>query len=225
MTDRVPLRGRDRTVHHARLYMELLESFVDLPENSPDPVLDEPAGETRLPPRFVEEGYLTVHPGSAYGAAKRWPTELLNEFLGLYLEGEGGRVVVVGVQREKDLAREAVQGLPEQRIENRVGDTSLEELMSVLARSRGVVANDSGVMHLAAALGVPTVGIFGSTDPELTAPLGPRTRVMYRDVSCSPCFERTCPLDEDRYRCLTEISPQSVLEVLENLLAPRSATA
>lgn len=90
--------------------------------------------------------------------------------------------------------------------------------MAFLKLSQGTVANDSGIMHLSAALGTPTLGIFGSSSPDLTSPLGPRTDHVYENVECSPCFERYCPLDEDRYRCLESIESDLVIDRFMELL-------
>jgi heptosyltransferase-2 len=90
--------------------------------------------------------------------------------------------------------------------------------MTVLTHSNGTVANDSGIMHLSAALGTPTLGIFGSSSPALTSPIGETTDYLYENVECSPCFERTCPLDEDRYKCLRRIKPDTVVDSFLSLL-------
>ena len=83
------------------------------------------------------------------------------------------------------------------------GETSLRQLLALMARCRLIIANDSGPMHLAAALGVPLIAIFGSTDERATGPIGSRVRVVKRDVECSPCGRRECPID---FRCMHELS-------------------
>jgi len=104
--------------------------------------------------------------------------------------------------------------LPE--AENRVGKTTLAQFMAALVSTRLVLCNDSGAMHLASALGVRTVAIFGSTEPALTGPLGPRTVVLRHHVPCSPCFLRDCPLD---FACMTQIKPALVLAAADKLAA------
>jgi heptosyltransferase-2 len=93
------------------------------------------------------------------------------------------------------------------------GETGVGELIALLSHCDAFAGNDSGAMHLAAALGKPTVGIFGSTNPARTAPLGARTQVIYRGVECSPCLDRTCRFGH--YRCLREIEPGEVARALQ----------
>jgi len=95
------------------------------------------------------------------------------------------------------------------------GRTSLAELMALVARCQLVVTNDSGPMHLAAALGVPQVAIFGSSSPEATGPWSPAARVVRQSVACSPCFRRRCPID---FRCMERVTVEQVLEAAGDLL-------
>jgi ADP-heptose:LPS heptosyltransferase len=101
------------------------------------------------------------------------------------------------------------------RQSNLIGKTTLGELMDRLSECALLLTNDTGTMHLAAALGVPVVAIFGSTEPQLTAPLGPGHRILRHPVECSPCFLRTCPLD---FRCMNAVTVKEATEaVLETL--------
>ncbi|MGH7896696.1 MAG: glycosyltransferase family 9 protein, partial [Candidatus Binatia bacterium] len=95
------------------------------------------------------------------------------------------------------------------------GETTIGELAALLSLSAGFAGNDSGTMHLAGALGIPTVGLFGSTDPDRTGPLGPRTCVVYRRIECSPCLARTCRFGH--YECLKRIAADEVVEALAGL--------
>ncbi|MCP4668522.1 MAG: glycosyltransferase family 9 protein, partial [Deltaproteobacteria bacterium] len=98
---------------------------------------------------------------------------------------------------------------------NLCGRTSLGEAMGVIQECQIFVTNDSGLMHVASALGVPTVAIFGSTDPIATGPRGPGTRIVKHDVSCAPCLRPECPTD---YRCLLSIEPEEVWEEMVGLM-------
>lgn len=100
---------------------------------------------------------------------------------------------------------------------NRVGKTKLAELITDLRTCRLLVTNDTGTMHLAAAIGVPTVSIFGSTEPVLTGPLGPQHTVIRHHVPCSPCFKRECPFGH--YDCMTKVSPDQVAAAVRQYLA------
>jgi heptosyltransferase-2 len=219
LTDRVPLEGDDRQIHHARLYFKLLEDVLEEPDEltvtglSPPDHQDRPTPKTagpqdRLTPKT---DYLTFHPGSAYGPAKRWPPDLFGPFLKTVLENTDYTLVALGVEDERPIAQKIIDHLDRDRVVNLVGETSLEEVMTVLNHSNGTLANDSGIMHLSAALGTPTLGIFGSSSPDLTSPIGKTTDYLYENVECSPCFERTCPLDEDRYKCLRRINSDKVV--------------
>jgi heptosyltransferase-2 len=95
------------------------------------------------------------------------------------------------------------------------GKTSLETLIGVLAESYLMITNDSGPMHIAAALGVPTVAIFGSTDERVTSPCGPRTRIVKHHVECSPCLLRDCPID---HRCMKGVTAESVCRAARELI-------
>ena len=99
---------------------------------------------------------------------------------------------------------------------NRIGRTTLDQLMDELAGCDALLTNDTGTMHLAAFLGVPTVAIFGSTEPELTSPLGDFHQVLRHKVDCSPCFLRECPID---FRCMTRIEPAEAAAALREVLA------
>ena len=98
---------------------------------------------------------------------------------------------------------------------NRIGQTTLDELISELRDCRALLTNDTGTMHLAALLGVPVVAIFGSTEPQLTGPLGDGHIVLRRHVECSPCFLRECPID---FRCMKEVTTQEVVNAMKSIL-------
>ena len=105
-------------------------------------------------------------------------------------------------------------------VENRIGKTSLDGLMDELGACDALLTNDTGTMHLAAFLGVPTVAIFGSTDPDRTSPLGDFHRILRHRVPCSPCFLRECPID---FPCMTGIAPAEAAAALREVLAPSPA--
>src|SRR5262249_37411188 len=117
------------------------------------------------------------------------------------------RFVVFGVANDEAMGRTIENALGTENCENRIGRTSLAELMNELQQCDLLLTNDTGTMHLAGWLGVPLVAIFGSTDPVATGPLSPRARVLRHQVECSPCFLRECPLD---LRCLKSIGVDEV---------------
>ena len=154
--------------------------------------------ETRA--RFgIEDRYAVLCPGAEYGPAKRWP------YFRELAERIGMPVVVLGSSSD----REAAAGI---RGTDLTGRTSLDEAIRLIAGAALVVSNDSGLMHVAAALGRPQVALFGSSSPEHTPPASDRARVLWLRLECSPCFERECPLGH--FRCMKEISVEQVLKLL-----------
>ena len=158
---------------------------------------------------------LAIAPGARYGPAKRWAPERFAEVARTWLAGGAARtaVLVGGAEDAAETGAVRAASAPGARLLDWTGRTSLPELLALLAGATAVVANDSGVAHLAAAAGRPTVAIFGSTDPRWTGPRGPHARVVTRPPACSPCFLRTCRIAE-RYLCLRAIAPEDALEAL-----------
>jgi heptosyltransferase-2 len=153
-------------------------------------------------------------PGAEYGPAKRWLPERFAEAVRLVHETTGCEWKIVGVEKDRPIA-DVIIATASVPCTDLVGQTSLAQLMDELRACDLLLTNDTGTMHLAAFLGVPTVSIFGSTEPRLTGPLGPSHRVIRHHVDCSPCFLRDCPLD---FRCMKAIEvPEVVAAVLAAL--------
>ncbi len=157
--------------------------------------------------------FIVMAPGAAYGPAKKWPEDYYRA-LAKKLVKEGFRVLVVGKGEERALGDYIQDNLKE--VYNLCGVTEITLLAGILKLSVLLVSNDSGLMHLGAALKLPQIAIFGSTDPLLTGPLNPKAKVLKISIDCSPCFERTCP--KGHYHCLKAITPEEVLEEIKNLL-------
>ena len=159
--------------------------------------------------------YLVLNPGAAYGSAKRWHEDRF-AVVADTLAGELGLdVALIGSEAERAIA-EQIQDRMKTKAAVLSGKTSLETLIGVLAESSLLITNDSGPMHIAAALGVPTVAVFGSTDDTVTGPCGPRTRVVKHAVECSPCLLRECPID---HRCMNAINAEDVCRAAHELLS------
>jgi heptosyltransferase-2 len=154
-----------------------------------------------------------LSPGAIFGEAKRWPSKRFARIGDWAVERWGARVVVMGSEKEMDICR-GLSDFMENRPVNLCGRTSLGEAMGVISRCRFFVTNDSGLMHMAAALSVPTVAVFGSTDPVATGPRGPNTRIVKHDIKCAPCLKATCPGD---FRCMLSIEPEEVWDAMEAL--------
>ena len=156
-------------------------------------------------------------PGAEYGPAKRWPRENFVELAKALQSQWEAEIILLGGHHDAQITgplAKAVGG----RIRDWAGQTSLGELAAVLQRCRVVVANDSGPMHLAAAVGRPVVALFGSTSPHLTGPGLPgqnRHAILYHKAACSPCFLRACPAD---FRCLKSITVAEALAAVADRL-------
>jgi heptosyltransferase-2 len=159
--------------------------------------------------------FLVLNPGAAYGSAKRWGEDQFAQAGDILSAEYGFAVVLVGSETERSIS-ERVRGLMKSRAVVLNGRTSLETLFGVIAESSLMVTNDSGPMHVAAALGVPVVAVFGPTDHIVTSPYGRRTRLVREPVDCSPCMLRECPID---HRCMTRVSADMVCEAARDLLS------
>jgi len=149
-------------------------------------------------------------PGAEFGPAKQWPPAHFAKLAHL-LAARGFQVWVLGSEKDSAVARPITNGNPS--AVDLTGRTSLGDAVDLIALARAVVCNDSGLMHVAAALDVPLVALFGSSSPEHTPPLTHRAVIETLRLSCAPCFERRCPLGHTR--CLTGIAPEKVLATLE----------
>jgi len=198
-------RRRERAMreHYARL--------SEAPDTKPAAPLPQPrlqvdaAQAAAARARFgLESGYVVLCPGAEYGPAKRWP----------YFAELAARlkqpVVLLGSQNDVSAA-EGIGG------RNLVGRTTLDEAIDIIAGAELVVSNDSGLMHVAAALGRPLVALFGSSSPEKTPPQRGRSRVLWLKPECSPCYARECPLGH--FRCMRELSVDMVLAAAGELAA------
>jgi heptosyltransferase-2 len=151
---------------------------------------------------------LGVAPGAAYGRAKQWPSARVAQVINRLAQERQATCVLVGASADRDAGREIVSALPagSARVIDLIGRTDLRLLVGVLSRCAAFVSNDSGAMHLAAAVGVPVTAIFGPTDERVTAPLG-RSDVLVHQVFCRPCMLRECPID---HRCMKGITADAV---------------
>jgi len=182
-----------------------------------------------LPPEAVEaaaraagvepHAYFVFAPGAEYGPSKRWPPE---RYAALARSLHGATrlpILLLGSAAEADLCREVGAGAPG-ACRVLAGTTTLGDAIALIAGARGVVSNDSGLMHVAAAFGIPQVAVFGSTSPEHTPPLSPRARVIWLrgelPLDCIPCFERVCRYGHTL--CLTSIEPARVESALRDAL-------
>lgn len=163
----------------------------------------------------TNEKLIGICPGAAYGLAKCWPLDRYKKLAKEFAE-QGHFVLVFGDSSLYLAAKEICKSLPEQVI-NLAGVTSLRQLMSGLSICSLVVTNDSGPMHIASAMNVSLIAIFGSTDQRKTGPS--QGHIIDKHVECSPCFKRTCPID---FRCMKTISVKEVLNLAEKILCSKN---
>jgi heptosyltransferase-2 len=166
-------------------------------------------------PRMIDaEPLLALCPGAEYGPAKRWLPERFTEVATIVSEQTQAKWLLVGTEQD-GLVGEKIANVLGDNCINLMGRTNLEQLINELRRCRLLLTNDTGTMHLASLLGLPTVAIFGSTEPHLTAPIGKGHLVLRHQVECSPCFLRECPID---FRCMKAVSVEDVTEAVLSLL-------
>ena len=227
---RRPRRRRGEVRHQAEYFQDLVRG-LGIDPVPPDPrvtvsldlrarageLLERHGGD---PPAII----IGIAPGAAYGHAKRWPPDRFAELIAMLRRELDATCVLVGSTGDRDAgyaieswlasARQAAGSssgsAPRGRVVNLIGRTDLLMLMGVLACCRVVVSNDSGAMHLAAALGLPVTAVFGPTDERATAPLG-HHQILTNPVWCRPCMLRECPID---HRCMTRVSARSVFEAM-----------
>ena len=162
----------------------------------------------------VAKKWLVLAPGAKFGPAKQWPIEYYSQVASWWLK-EGKAVAVIGTPDESEVTAKVVElaggGL------NLAGKTNLMELMYILGKAELSVVNDSGGMHLSAAMGGKGVAVFGSTDPRATGPLGGRWKIIWNRIECSPCLKKVCEIPGKDYDCLKGIKPEQVIEALKVL--------
>ena len=156
--------------------------------------------------------------GAAYGPAKQWPAEHFAA-LAKRLQGMGVAAWLVGSDQEAARARE-IEALAPGAVVNVSGRTKLTEAAALLSSASAIVANDTGLMHVSAALGRPMVALYGSSSPTFTPPLSDHAKVLKLDIDCSPCFKRECPLGH--FNCMRKLEPDLVFDTLRSMveLAP-----
>ncbi|HOA92523.1 MAG TPA: lipopolysaccharide heptosyltransferase II [Quisquiliibacterium sp.] len=170
----------------------------------------------------LDDPLVVLCPGAEYGEAKRWPARHVAALAALVaIEWPEATIVLLGSAKERPMATE-IAALSGHELHNLCGETTLDEAIALIGAASGVVSNDSGLMHVAAALARPQVAVFGSSDPRHTPPRSPRARVEWLHLECSPCFERTCPLGH--LNCLNQISPAAVFDALKKAMRFETAT-
>jgi heptosyltransferase-2 len=199
-------------------------SDIPLPPPLPEPRLSvDKENQQRLLQSLelkLERPAVGFMPGAEYGPAKRWPEA---HFAGVadYLVSNGYQVWLLGSEKDRATA-EKIQQACQQPLTNLCGKTSLQDVVDLMAALQLAVTNDSGLMHVAAAVGCPLVAIYGSSTPAYTPPLTQHARILYEGLPCSPCFERECPLGHTQ--CLTLITVDKAIKAVQDMVSGKSQT-
>lgn len=197
-----------------------LPDGATLPGPVPGPrLISEPAQGHAAAQRLglaVDEGksVLALCPGAEFGPAKQWPEEYYAQLAKTWIE-KGWQVWLFGSENDRGVC-ESIRSLAGAGCENIAGRTSLGDAIDLLAMAAFVVTNDSGLMHVAAALQCPMVAIYGSSDPAFTPPLSETAQVERLGLDCSPCFKRECPLGH--LKCLKDLLPERIISAMEEVM-------
>jgi heptosyltransferase-2 len=187
-----------------------------LPEKLPQPRLSSTAEQqrnTRLTLDLPLEAAPAVFcPGAEYGPAKRWPAKHFAALAQLVASPDHP-AWLIGSAKDHAVGAE-IETLAAGCVINLCGRSSLEQAIDLIASARCVVSNDSGLMHVAAALGKPLVALYGSSSPAYTPPLSPRAKILTLNLDCSPCFKRECPLGH--FNCMNRLAPRQVADAMDS---------
>ena len=169
-----------------------------------------------------KKAYIALAPGATYGPAKRWPLTYWKGLINRLLQERGESLLIMGGLEEEAYLRPLLEGLNPsnlKRLHLLAGRTTTTILAAMLSKCKLLVTNDTGPMHVAAAVGTPTVSIFGSSSPAWTRPFGLGHEVIYKHLECSPCFQSTCPIG---YKCLNAVTVEEVYgAALQKLKNPK----
>jgi heptosyltransferase II len=229
LTHAVGLPAGGHIGHQSSEYLELLFR-AGLLDERPAPVRRVQLGVSKKERRWSADAlralglegpryFVGLDPGASYGPAKRWPVDRFAALGDRLVGALGADVLVFGSKDERPLAEAVARAMRHTPVVL-AGTTTIRQWMALTERCRLVIANDSGPMHLAAAIGVPVVAIFGSTDDHRTGPLSPWARVVRHTVACSPCGLRECPID---FRCMHAVTVDEVHRVALELVADYEA--
>lgn len=208
------LKGR----HQVHYYQGLLQE-LGLSRGPDELFLALPEQDTAWARDFLAMGaggpVVGLNPGAAYGPAKRWPAERYAGLAGRLAAEMGATLLVFGTESDREAAARIREAAPEQ-VKDLTGRTSLAQAMALIALCQAFVTNDSGLMHVAAALNTPLVAVFGSTDAVATGPFSPRAVVVQKQLPCSPCLKTHCRRND--FACMMEIGVDEVFAEVVGLL-------
>ena len=221
LTRAVPFKGRDGNLHQTDFYLHLLRSLGIEPAGFGPGLVsskeDAAWADTALENWGAASGrpLVILSPGAAYGPAKRWPADRFAGLARKLRDEAGAAVAVIGESGDAAAAALILEALDGRGLDL-TGQTTLSRLIAVVRHARLVVTNDSGPLHIADAVGVPIVALFGPTNPAATGPRRGPAAVLKKEVPCWPCLYRACPYD---HRCMTRIEVEDAFEACRQLIA------
>ena len=165
-------------------------------------------------PESQHQMIIGMAPGATYGPAKRWPVDRFAAVAAEIISESEATIILFGSKQDQDVT-DAIATTIQGHCLNLAGKTSVGEVMALIARCHAFITNDSGLMHVAGALNVPTIAIFGSTNPVTTSPPGERNIIIRKPVDCSPCLKTVCPTD---FRCMNLIGVEEVVDAVRQAI-------
>lgn len=220
LTKRVGIPLLEAPKHHIQYYLSLCSG---LGLKTARPVLDFPlSGDARIQARDLFQSLsvdmnkpiILLSPGASYGPAKRWPASFFSRLATELQRNNDAEILITGSGMDKEIAAAIAAPMSKKPVDL-TGKTTLSQLAGSISLSNLFITNDSGPMHLANALKIPVVAIFGPTDPQITGPYQSPSKVLQGQVPCWPCSYRACPFE---HQCMTQVSPEKVLEGCQDFL-------
>lgn len=220
LTHKVRRKKEIKSKHQVFYYLNMLEGLGLSAESDPRLHLSPAktdidwAGKELTAAGAYSDILIGLNPGAAYGPAKKWLPEYFAELASLLAERTSAKMIVFGTDADFKIGMELSKAAPG-RVVNTAGHTTLGQAVGLIAQCNAFVTNDSGLMHVAAALDIPLVAIFGSTNAVTTGPFSGKARIIKKEIGCSPCLKAKCPSD---FRCMKEITPAEVFDTTVRLL-------
>ena len=227
LTDKIEQTPEILKVHQVEYYMNIIKRIGEIDEERIFNIVVTDDEKNHIRKRLFESGIVSetfligINPGAYYGSAKRWYPDRFAQVIDYLYEKYNARFVLTGSEKDKLVASEIlkhikiVEPLREKVILNWVGKTTLRELIALISCMRVFITNDSGAMHIAAALNIPMIAIFGSTDWITTAPYSKNHTIVRKDTPCAPCLLRECP---ENHECMEKIYVEDVVNAFEELI-------
>ncbi|MBN2225201.1 MAG: lipopolysaccharide heptosyltransferase II [Deltaproteobacteria bacterium] len=219
LTDRVARTPEIRATHQSQYYRHIVSVLgepgpLTIPRIAPDADADAWANDFLRAGGYERGPLFGINPGAAYGGAKRWRPDRFAAVADRLVGKFGGHAVIMGGQMDRGIEAE-VAGFMKSGPIRAAGATTIRRLISLINRCTLFITNDSGPMHIAAALSAPVVAVFGPTNPDTTSPMG-RAAVVWHEFECSRCLLRTCPID---HRCMESVTADEVYDAAIKLLS------